>query len=222
MPLTKKYGVYKGNAIEKKIRSLVKPSFYDMICDLHIYCTDIQRNSTVVFSRLQYELMESYNLDVATCVRASLSLPFIFDYVECKDRENRRMILVDGGVTNNFPMDAASYKPRQLDMHRKLPHETSPKVSNTNVIGIRVQSKQETAYNAKCTSSLSTFAQANLSSMMEALENQHVPTELWPRVITIQTQESSLNLNLSRQEALHLYQEGYDQTTLALRTRIEL
>jgi predicted acylesterase/phospholipase RssA len=132
------------------------------------------------------------------------------------------MILVDGGVTNNFPMDAASYKPRQLDMHRKLPHETSPKVSNTNVIGIRVQSKQETAYNAKCTSSLSTFAQANLSSMMEALENQHVPTELWPRVITIQTQESSLNLNLSRQEALHLYQEGYDQTTLALRTRIEL
>ncbi len=61
--------------------------------------------------RLPWDYARAFGLDpdrqrVADAVRASMSIPFVFEPVELRDRRNgRRSTLLDGGVLSNFPVD---------------------------------------------------------------------------------------------------------------------
>ena len=86
-----KSGFLRGDKLERYIRKLIgEKKFSDLKIPLFINATDIQNSDEIVFNKG----------DLAKAIRASISIPGIFDPVENNDR-----ILVDGGVLNNLPID---------------------------------------------------------------------------------------------------------------------
>lgn len=86
-----KHGFIKGNKIEDYIRSkLPIKRFEDLKIPLFITATDLTTGDLIVFNKG----------DIAKAIRASISIPGVFNPVE-----NNGRILVDGGVVNPLPTD---------------------------------------------------------------------------------------------------------------------
>lgn len=86
-----KRGIVGGNKIENYLRQLIKnKSFKELEIPLYITAVDIDKGQLVIFK----------NGDVASAVRASMSIPGVFLPVEMGGRT-----LVDGGVLDPLPID---------------------------------------------------------------------------------------------------------------------
>jgi NTE family protein len=84
-----KHGLIKGDKIEKWLRELYQErTFKDTKIPLFITATDLLQKQKIIFNEG----------DIAKAVRASISIPGIFNPVVNNDK-----ILVDGGVLNNLP-----------------------------------------------------------------------------------------------------------------------
>ncbi len=83
-------GLVKGNKIEKFLREkLENKSFKDLQKPLYITAADIEKDQEVIFNKG----------DVTSAVRASISIPGIFNAVSINDR-----VLVDGGLLDPLPV----------------------------------------------------------------------------------------------------------------------
>lgn len=90
-------GLIQGQHLDMKLRNLTLPvahirQFDELPIPFRAIATDIERGSAVALA----------SGDLATAIRASMSLPGIFKPVKIDDR-----ILVDGGVANNLPISIA-------------------------------------------------------------------------------------------------------------------
>ena len=68
--------------------------------DLYIVAYSTCHYKTCIFSAKR-----SPDMDVVTAIRASMSIPLVFDPVEVKDKDGNTDYLVDGGTTNNYPIE---------------------------------------------------------------------------------------------------------------------
>jgi len=73
---------------------------------LQVVVSDISTNRMVILPRESKERfgVEPEELEVALSVRMSGSFPFVFEPVPFKDANNRKHLLVDGGMLSNFPI----------------------------------------------------------------------------------------------------------------------
>jgi len=91
--LTIKQGVIEGKKVHNFIEGEVgKSSFSDLLIPFSAVATDLKTGETVVFKE---------GNDIASAVRASISLPLIFKPVKIKGK-----VLADGGLSMPVPVDA--------------------------------------------------------------------------------------------------------------------
>ncbi|GAG46380.1 unnamed protein product, partial [marine sediment metagenome] len=84
-------GLVAGNKVENYLRDLIKyKTFEELKIPLYIIAVDVNKGRQIVFNKG----------DVASAVRASMSIPGVFTPVEMEG-----MTLVDGGVINPVPTD---------------------------------------------------------------------------------------------------------------------
>jgi len=79
----------------------------DMRYRLIVHASDVTRGDLL---RLPWSYRPGFDLDpreqsVADAVRASMSIPFFFRWVQLKPRKGPSSVLVDGGMLSNFPID---------------------------------------------------------------------------------------------------------------------
>lgn len=108
--LIDKYGLYDGNLFVKWVQNTLNKyikrkniTFKEVHERYHkklvIVSTNLNRKKQVIFS-----YNKTPEMNVVDAVRASMAIPLIFTSVVNEDGDT----LVDGGVTNNFPIDLCS------------------------------------------------------------------------------------------------------------------
>lgn len=86
-----KNGIIKGDKIENYLRHLYEDKkFSDLKIPLYITATDLLKKQEIIFSRG----------DITKAVRASISIPGIFNPIT-----NNERVLVDGGIIDNLPTE---------------------------------------------------------------------------------------------------------------------
>ncbi len=103
-------GIYEGNWIENWLADLLvnapRPAKYfkDLKNSFKVIATDISRNKMLVLPDdiIDYGT-EPGDMQIATAIRMSMSIPFFFEPCILKHRENDCYI-VDGGLMSNYPI----------------------------------------------------------------------------------------------------------------------
>ena len=116
-------GIYDGDYFLNLIRRLLseklkkdKVTFRDLILPgntedryrfkVHVIASDISRGRMLVLpDDIRAYGMEPEDLEVATAVRMSMSIPFFFKPVTEKNRKGDTCYIVDGGLLSNFPIE---------------------------------------------------------------------------------------------------------------------
>src|SRR5579864_209365 len=173
-------GIYQGGYfrqwIMQKLASLNIRTFADLkITDdpgsslppeksyrLVVMTADVSRGQLV---RLPWDY-PSYGLDpdkqlVADAVRASMSIPFFFDPRKMKwSQTGQDCLLVDGGALSNFPIDVFD--------------RSDGKPARWPTLGIKLSAKPDANQVAHKVTDTLTFAEAILSTMMNAHDQMHL------------------------------------------------
>lgn len=105
-----KLGMYRGDALEKWIRGLLRDKGIETFADLprgslRVVASDLSKGRILVIpdDLPQYGILPE-KFSVARAVRMSSSLPFFYEPVLLYDRSGEKSVIVDGGVLSNFPL----------------------------------------------------------------------------------------------------------------------
>jgi len=90
--LIPKNSILKVKEIEKQVKRDLPKSFEELKTPIYIGCTDTQK--------WQFTVLSTWNL--ASALMWTIAIPWVFPAVERGDE-----VLIDGGVTNNFPIKIA-------------------------------------------------------------------------------------------------------------------
>ncbi len=204
MNLVDSFGLDSGKKLEKLIQLLLRnKGFADSVTfkQLHdvipvrFYCvvTNLNDMSPMVLSNDTYP-----DLPVSTAVKMSMSIPLLFCHSTLTNNKGNECIVVDGGLTCNFPIHL---------FHDEL---------RESVIGFYLVS-DETKVDLK-DAGIDTYIAQNLACLSRRLEESEIKkyTESGYNVIQIKTQGSSTNFHLSMQEKIQLIHEGYSVTLKGL------
>ncbi len=206
--LTKK-GIYQGEYFEHWLRDLLLKkgvkTFGDLIVDefkgdpryrfkLNVIVSDVTLGRLLVLPQEIGDYgIRPEDLDVATAVRMSMSIPFFYEPVTLKDaRDGRTSYLVDGGLLSNFPVwlfDAQDDVPSWPTFGFKLvePEEGKPREIKGPV----------------------SLLTALFGTMMEAHDARYIKEENFVRTVPIPTlgiKTTEFDITKERSEAL--YQSG--------------
>ena len=125
-------GIYDGDYFLNLIRRLLseklkkdKVTFRDLSLPgntedryrfkVHVIASDISRGRMLVLpDDIQAYGMEPEDLEVATAVRMSMSIPFFFKPVTEKNRKGDTCYIVDGGLLSNFPIELFDTPPPRI------------------------------------------------------------------------------------------------------------
>ena len=103
-------GLCRGDAFERWFESLVGDvTVSETHLPLTVFAVDAQNRETLRFSRDSYP-----NLSVAAAVRCSMSIPLFFRAVQWTEIDGTHRVVVDGGMTDNFPIEC-------FDVHDRTP-----------------------------------------------------------------------------------------------------
>lgn len=202
-------GIYEGEFFENWLRDLLakapnKPvnTFRDLRTEyddpkycykLQVIAADISRGKMLVLPRdiADYGI-DPDDLEVARAVRMSMSIPFFFEPVILKDKNNRDCYIVDGGVLSNYPVwifDDGSANPPWPTIGYKL---VEPESNKPNYINGPI-----------------TLFAALFKTMMEAHDARYIKDADFVRTIPIPTLGvQTTEFNLSREKADDLYEAG--------------
>lgn len=105
-----KLGMYKGDALERWIRGLLRNKGIDTFGDLpegslRVVASDLSKGRILVMP----DDLERYGIlpekfSVARAVRMSSGLPFFYEPILLYNRTGEKSVIVDGGVLSNFPL----------------------------------------------------------------------------------------------------------------------
>ena len=175
----RKKGLIKGKRIEKEFERRFVPTFGEAKIPLALGVADLSKKKHYLPNS-----NSNSNLSLPRMVRASISIPGVFQEVKIGDR-----YYVDGGLVANFPLDAFG--------------------TGENVLGLRIMPQgQQTDING-----LVGYFKAAFQTMLQAASQEHIEDAVYARTIPLETEESVLDLNMTRQKAEELIEFGY-QTTL--------
>lgn len=202
-------GIYEGNYFEGWMRELLRQkgvqTFGDLIIDefkndpayrfkLNVIASDITRGRLLVLPQDIAEFgVRPEDLNVASAVRMSMSIPFFYEPVTLKDmKTGLTSYIVDGGLLSNFPVwlfDTQGQAPAWPTFGFKLvePEEGAPRQVKGPV----------------------SLLTALFSTMMEAHDARYIAEQDFVRTIPIPTlgvKTTEFDIPLARSEAL--YQSG--------------
>ena len=202
-------GIYEGKFFENWMRGLLREkqveTFKDLIIEdyqddaryrfrLRVIASDISRGRLLVLPQdiADYGMIPE-NLDVATAVRMSMSIPFFFEPIELRNmKTNQASYIVDGGLLSNFPVwlfDSEGSIPQWPTFGFKL-----------------VEPGEGTPHQVRGPISLLTSL---FATMMEAHDARYIEDEQFVRTIPIPTLgvgTTEFDISQARSEAL--YQSG--------------
>lgn len=185
-----KWGLVKGDKLEKTFEDFFVPKMKDTVIPLHIVTTNIERKSTRVFSSVADK-----DMSIAKVVHASMAIPGVFTPVMIEDE-----LYVDGGVTGNFMLDIFG--------------------TGKDVIGLRFGPSQRPSNYAeaerKKIRNAKDFINANIDAMLEATTNEHIDDAMFARTITLKTLHSGMNFKMTDRDVDQMIQDGYDSVDRCL------
>jgi NTE family protein len=143
---------------------------------LVITTTNVTQNRTVYWI--------SSDLPISLVIRASMSIPFLFKYVVINDE-----IHVDGGVTNNFPIDY---------------------FNADNVIGISIKgSSQKFKLSGNLITQGLVYGFRIIQLMMDAVEKKHLEDAQYAKTIIIESKYSGYDFSHDKIAIQTMINEGY-------------
>lgn len=167
-------GVFKGRKILKELRKKLPK---DLELSIPVRITTFNTN----YKKAKIWTPED-GVELALLVRATMSLPFIFDPVKI-----RGDLHTDGGATANFPLDVFG--------------------EEADVIGIAFESDG----GRSDVDDKFDLAGAHIDGMMMATMNEDIrDAGARARVCRIRTTHGGLNLNMNRRQVRDQIREGYD------------
>lgn len=173
-----KYGLIKGNKIKEQIAKNVEKTFRETEIPLTILTSNLSLKKCETFSSLK-----TPNENISEWVRASMSFPGIFQYVE-----KNGCIYVDGGLFSNFPIDIFG--------------------NNQNVFGVRIINKSKAQIN-----SVFDYISVIANSAIIKSEIEDEEDAFLANVVNIETDNASMNLSLLKKENIEqLFNYGYEKT----------
>ena len=208
-------GIYEGQFFEDWMRDLLRKSprkvetFGDLIIDeykddeqyrfrLRVIASDVTMGRMLVLPQdIKDYGIRPEDLNVASTVRMSMSIPFFYEPVTLKNmKTNQTSYIVDGGLLSNFPVwlfDTKGNEPEWPTFGFKL---------------IEPEEEKGVRHEVKGPISLLT---ALFSTMMEAHDARYIKDENFVRTIPIQTLGvKTTEFDISRERSLALYQSGRD------------
>ena len=211
--LSRQFGWHKGDFFESWIGALIEKrlgsrhaTFADLsaagLPELYVIGTNLSSGFAEVFSAERHP-----DLELATAVRISMSIPLFFSAMRHGERED---VYVDGGVQLNYPVKlfdreryidleneaeavrATAYYNRENARFQLKQPGRSPYVYNRQTLGMRLDSAEEVALyrydeplSGKPIKSFSDYARALLGALMNAQENSHLHSDDWQRTVYI-------------------------------------
>lgn len=173
------WGLIKGNVFLEQFRKLLPATFEETKIPLHVGTVNIDKREHVIFNS-----HDTPKADLPLAVRASMSFPFAFNPVEISgDR------YVDGGVAASFPLDIYG--------------------TGEDVIGLKVVTVTSPGSPPARVKGFVDYSLANLTTMMAALDHEHIEDALFARFIRLETEASGMNIFMKKEEAFNLYSRGY-------------
>jgi NTE family protein len=160
---------------------------------LQVIASDVSRGKMLV---LPWDIadygMQPDDLEVASAVRMSMSLPFFYEPVILHDRAGQPCYIVDGGILSNFPvwlLDDGSPEPPWPTLGYKL---VEPDAGKPHAI----------------TGPISLFG-AMFATMLEAHDARYIEDKDFVRTIVIPTLGvRTTDFDLSRDMSTRLYESG--------------
>ena len=177
------YGMIKGDRVLKMLRKVLPPTFKDLEVPVDVVAVDLESKEHVVFNP-----EKTPDADLPLVVRASLSIPLVFAYVEMAGR-----IFVDGGVAANFPLDIYG--------------------TGEDVLGFRIRHEGS----GKPIKGFVDYVTSVIDTMLEASVREHMEDAVFARTINLKTKGSGLNFKLTRLEAESLMDSARYQAKEALK-----
>ncbi len=194
----------------------------------------IGTNLSTRFSEI-YSVEQTPHMPLADAVRISMSIPLFFKAV----RDERRDVLVDGGVLDNYPVKLFDRERYILPEERKaqsfvpeyyrkanttVQGVSSPCVYNKQTLGFRLDTKEEIqmfrdhkAPASHAINSFISYASGLIETLLEAQESQHLHSDDWQRTVYIDTLGvKTTDFDLSEEKKKELLQSGVTNTELYL------
>lgn len=219
LAILRRHGAHRGAALEDWIRGLLADrrvvTFRDLAHrgesqardghHLQVIVSDLTARELLLLPRDAARLgIHPDHLDVAVAVRASMSVPFVFEPVRLRNlKTGREHVLVDGGVLSNFPVwifdcDGPPARPTfglllvEEDPRRPLAHGLPP--SDEPAAGVR---------------GALAHGRSVLQTMLEAHDRRHLQRADHVRTIRIPTRGvRTLDFDLRREEISALHGAG--------------
>lgn len=149
---------------------------------------DCKINTNIVVTNLEEKSHRVFNnasdpeFSLAKAIRASISIPFVFEPVKIDDQ-----LYVDGGVSANFPLDIFG--------------------TGNGVIGFRVLSKQKAKLDK--IRNVKDYTGAVIETFIESTMREHIEDAVFAKTIFIESDQESLNFNITDSDVDRMIQEGY-------------
>jgi NTE family protein len=168
---------------------------YDKDIDLIVVTTDVESKKPFYFSKENTPFEITYK-----CVRASCSAPFIFTPVELKTNQNANLLLSDGGIVNNYPIDFDG--------------------SDRNTIGFRIVSGGE---GERCeVKTRFDYISSILNSMLCETRREHLEDAIYAKTININIPDDYSGfdfINFKEEDVDKLFDIGYKEAEEAFFSR---
>jgi len=169
-------GIFKGNKILKEFKRQFPKNFTNTRIPVNIVTFNINTGKHVIWNSTS-----AGNVSLPMCVRASMSLPFIFNPVKIKND-----LHIDGGVTANFPLDVFG--------------------TGENVIGLRFKPSNAKKREVKNKVDL---INATVDGMMESAMAEHMEDAIYARTCFLHTNHGGLDLLMNKKDVRSQVNDGY-------------
>jgi len=178
-------GLFKGDKFLKEFKKRFVSSFSETKIPINIVTYNIDKGCHKVWNS------RDTNANIPLCVRASMSLPFIFDPVNIDGD-----LHIDGGIAANFPLDVFG--------------------TGENVIGLRFESGE--ASHNKIETKID-LINATIDGMMNSTMNEHIEDAVYARICPLRTKHAGLNLLMTKEDMFEQMREGFKCTDEWLRKK---
>jgi NTE family protein len=218
----KDLGLYEGKFFHAWISELLEAKnvskFGDFVRDdatglsdrhcLRVIASDVtHRRMLVLPTDAQHLGLDPDEMLVADAVRMSMSIPVFFEPVEISGGEDRRHLIVDGGMLSNFPVwlfDCPPDKPPRWPTFGLMLVEPEPR----KAIGHRLENEDDPRVEH---GSLISFAKSLAQTMMAAHDRMHIDEATFARTVPIPTLGvGTTEFEITPDRVAALYQSGYD------------
>ena len=218
------YGWYKGDAFAKTMGELIarktgspNTTFEELHRDggleIYIVGTNLSKNCPEVYS---YEATPK--MSICEAVRISTSIPLLFQAVRRKDEQGNENVLIDGGVSWNYPIDIFDYH-RFMDKSENAEscdfHVDKARCFNHESLGFRLDplidplhSISEDAKYQKI-SNVIDFGKSFMRFVHAATMKRHLYKRDWNRTIYVNTLDiGGTDFDITPENKNRLIEEG--------------